>query len=135
MLRKINLICVGNLKKDYLKKLESRYINKINLITIDDSNLEIESKYILKILSGYRDKFCVLFDLNGKSDKNIYNEILNIFDSGVELFFIVGGSCGVSNGLVKMCDLSLKVSDFTYSHQIFRISAILIINKIFSKSL
>lgn len=134
MLRKVNLICVGKLKKDYLKKLENANLDNINLIVIDDSNLEIESKNIIKVLDRYRYKFCVLFDLKGESNYD-YNKILCKFNNGIDLFFIVGGSNGVSNELIKMCDLSLKISNFTYSHQIFRISAIIIIRKIFSNNL
>lgn len=135
MLRKINLICVGGLKKDYLKKLERFNLGNINLVIVEDSTSEVESKNILRILNKYKDKFCVLFDLKGKSDKSTFNEILTKFNSTTNIFFIIGGSYGVGDELVRACDLLLKISDFTYSHQIFRITAILIIREIFSKNL
>ena len=130
MLRKINLICVGNLKKEYLKNLERNYLSDINLIVIKESNKEIESNEILKILNRFKEKFCVLFDLKGKLANYYANRISNEFYKGLNVFFIVGGSYGVNYNLSKNCDLVLKISDFTYSHQIFRISSILFIRKI-----
>lgn len=130
MLRKINLICVGGLKKNYLRVLENKFLGNINLIVIEESNLEVESKSIIKILDRYIDKYSILFDLKGGYSNCIYNEILHQFYKGYELFFIVGGSNGVSDNLRKRCNLSFKLSDFTYSHQIFRITAIMAIRKI-----
>ena len=75
MLRKINLICVGNLKKEYLKNLERNYLSDINLIVIKESNKEIESNEILKILNRFKEKFFVLFDLKGKPANYYANRI------------------------------------------------------------
>lgn len=133
MLRKINIICVGNLKKDYLKNLERNYLFDIDLIVVKESNKEIESNDILKILNRFKEKFCVLFDLKGKSANYYVNKVSNEFYKGLNLFFIVGGSYGVNDNLSKNCNLVLKISDFTYSHQIFRISSILFIRKILFK--
>ncbi len=130
MLRKVNLICVGNLKKEYLRNLERNYLSDINLIVIKESNKEIESNEILKVLNRFKEKFCVLFDLKGKPSNYYVNRISKEFYKGLNVFFIIGGSYGVNDNLSKNCDLVLKISDFTYSHQIFRISSILFIRKI-----
>lgn len=133
MLRKINFICVGGLKKDYLRVLEDKFLGDINLIVVEESNLEVESNSIIKILDRYIDKYSILFDLKGGYSNCIYDEILHQFNEGYELFFIVGGSNGVNDNLRRRCNLLLKLSDFTYSHQIFRITAIIAIRKILFK--
>lgn len=130
MLRKVNLICVGNLKKSYLKFLEKKYISNINLINVKDSNKNRESDDILKILNRYSNGFYILFDLEGKESNRFIEEIRDNYKSNRDIIFIIGGSYGVSLKLKKSCNLVLKLSDFTYSHQIFRISSVLFIREI-----
>lgn len=130
MLWEVTLICVGNLKKRYLKELEKMYVDNIRIINVKDSDSKNESKEILKILDRYVNKFCVLFDLNGdrvESFSKLKDSKLLIDKS---LFFIVGGSHGVSESLRKYCNKVIKLSDFTYSHQIFRISSLIFIRNI-----
>ena len=131
MLRKVNLICVGSLKKDYLKSLEKEYIKNINLINIKESGLESESEEILRHLNKMNNRFSILFDLEGKKlCNNVINDIKENITKGNNVSFIIGGSNGVSNKLKKSCNLLLKLSDLTYTHQIFRISGILFIRKL-----
>lgn len=130
MLWQINLICVGKLKKKYLRNLEKKYLDNINLILVNENSVEVESNEIVDILNRYNNKFCVLFDLRGVIlKKNNFRSLFRL-DEFKNVFFIVGGSFGVSEYLVKNCDLVIKLSDFTYSHQIFRISSILFIKKV-----
>lgn len=130
MLRKVNLICVGNLKKSYLKSLEEKYISNINLINIKESNKDNESEEILKVLNKYNNGFYVLFDLQGKESNKFTDELKDNYKLNKDIIFIIGGSYGVSLKLKKACHLVLKLSDLTYSHQIFRISSILFIREI-----
>ena len=130
MLRKVNLICVGNLKKPYLRYLEEKYISNINLINIKESNKNDESEEILKVLNRNSNGFYVLFDLQGKESNRFIEEIKNNYKLYKDMIFIIGGGNGVSLKLKKSCNLVLKLSDLTYSHQIFRISSILFIREI-----
>lgn len=127
MLRKVTLICVGNLKKRYLKELEKVYLNNINLIVLKDSGVDFESREILKILENFNNKFCILFDLKGKKVREVLTPIRSSFFGNENIFFIIGGSNGVNEALRRYCNLVVKLSDFTYSHQIFRISSLIFI--------
>lgn len=133
MLRKINIICVGSLKKEYLKSLEKEYLQNINLIKIKESNVNTESEEILNIINKKNNTYSVLFDLEGNelSERLVFN-IKDKYNKNYNLCFIIGGSCGVNYNVKKYCDIVLKLSDLTYSHQIFRISAILAIRKFIS---
>ena len=127
MLRKVTLICVGSLKKRYLKELERAYLDCIHLVTVKDSNINHESEEILKILNGSNNKFCVLFDLKGKRLEECLRSIQNGYVTNENIFFIVGGSNGVNESLRRYCNVVVKLSNFTYSHQIFRISSLIFI--------
>lgn len=129
MLRKVTLICVGSLKKDYLKSLEKENSENINLIRINESNVESESNSILDILEKINNKYSILFDLDGSKLNNSINMIINKYNKGENLCFIIGGSNGVSKKLKKYCDLNVKLSNLTYTHQIFKISAMIFIRK------
>ena len=127
MLRKVTLICVGSLKKIYLKELEKVYLNGINLVTVRDSDMNCESEQILRILYRSNSKFCVLFDLKGKRLEECLRSIQNGYVTNENIFFIVGGSNGVNESLRRYCNVVVKLSNFTYSHQIFRISSLIFI--------
>lgn len=133
MLRKINLICVGSLKKSYLKNLEKKYGSNINLIEIRESEINKESEDIINILKNIKDNYSVLFDLNGFEPKKILNKIRNNYFNNKNICFIIGGSNGVNSILKNYCDELLKLSDFTYNHQIFRICSMIFIREFILK--
>lgn len=129
MLREITLISVGSLKKDYLKRVECEYKAFVKFINIKDSNIELESDEILKFLNKHRNLFYVLFDLKGdKVDTNKINYLKNLNN----ICFIIGGSDGVCDNIRSRCNLVIKLSDFTYSHQIFRLIALSFIKNVVS---
>jgi 23S rRNA (pseudouridine1915-N3)-methyltransferase len=138
---KISLIVIGKIKEDYLKKgiLEyskriSKYSN-ISIIEIKDESLsenmneslekkvkEIEGNKIIKKLDKHSYK--ILLDLKGdkfdsvKFAKHINNQLIQ---GKSNIIFIVGGSIGVSDEVVKVADLKLSFSDMTFPHQLMRL--------------
>ncbi len=127
MLRKINLVCVGTLKKDYLNNIVKKYSPSINILNIKDSDIKKESYEILKTIEKFSN--CILFDLKGEIPENKHRVYLNSVD---EVTFIIGGSDGVSEEVKKRCRFKLKLSDFTYTHQMFRITSLMFISYIFN---
>ncbi len=133
MLRKVVFVCIGNLKKRYLKELENVYSYGFEIVIIDGKNIDDSSMKILNFINGFKNRFCVLFDIKGKPANQFCGVVLEKFLDGRDMVFIVGGSDGVNMCLKKYCDLSLKLSDFTYSHQIFRITAMIFVKGILLK--
>ncbi len=133
MLRKINLICVGSLKKTYLNNLEKSYSNNINVIEIKESEINKESQDIINTLKNIKDSYSILFDLNGDEPKNILDKVKRSYINNKNICFIIGGSNGVNSILKNYCDNRLKLSDFTYNHQIFRICSMIFIREFILK--
>lgn len=137
----ITLISVGKLKEKYLKqaieeysKRLSRYC-KLNIIELSDEQtpdnasekeeLIIKDKEGDKILSQIKDTmFVITLDLKGKM---LSSEELASFieDCGVRgnsnLCFVIGGSLGLSDKVIKRANYSLCFSKMTFPHQLFRV--------------
>lgn len=129
MLREVSLISVGILK-DYFKKIENNYKGKINFINIKESNKRLESNSILNMINKNKNSLYVLFDLNGTKNLNEINKIKNI---NKHVYFIIGGSEGVCDEVRNKCNYVIKLSDFTYPHQIFKLITLQFVEKMFLK--
>ena len=129
MLRKVNLVCVGTLKKSYFKNLCEKLSYNINLIEVKESDCVRESFDILNILKKVPKAYSVLFDLDGFDSKNVLHKIRSSYFSNKSVYFIIGGSNGVTPILKDYCDVLLKLSYLTYNHQIFRICSMIFINE------
>lgn len=137
----ITLITVGKLKEKYLKqaideysKRLSRYC-KLEIIELNDEKtpdnasekeeLMIKDKEGKAILSRVKDNaYVVAMDLKGKQ---LTSEELASFisDCGVRgnsnIVFIIGGSLGLSEEVIKRADYKLCFSKMTFPHQLFRV--------------
>lgn len=137
----ISIICVGKIKEKFLKaaieeysKRLSRYC-KLDIVEVPDEKtpdnasdkeeLLIKEKEGLSILKHIKENmFVVTLDLKGKM---LSSEELSDFikDSGLKgnsnLAFIIGGSLGLSNQVLKKADFSLCFSKMTFPHQLMRV--------------
>ena len=137
----ITLISVGKLKEKYLKqaideysKRLSRYC-KLDIIELPDEKTpdnasekeeqQIKGKEGQLILSKIKDNmFVVAMDLKGKQ---ITSEELSDFieNCGVmgnsNIAFIIGGSLGLSQEVIKRANYKLCFSKMTFPHQLFRV--------------
>ncbi|MEI3530613.1 MAG: 23S rRNA (pseudouridine(1915)-N(3))-methyltransferase RlmH [Bacilli bacterium] len=130
----IKIICVGKLKEKYWQQATDEYLkrlskyNKIELIEVSDSkidNLAIalkqEKDLILNKISS-RD-YLVALAIEGEmlTSKELATKIekLNIHESN--LCFIIGGSNGIHEDILKRCSLKLSFSKLTFPHQMFRV--------------
>lgn len=134
-MKKIELICIGNLKFKELKSLEESFIKKINFfvdfkvknlkeikLKNEDILMEKEGKMILESLNTK--DFVIALDENGKKMNSIgFAKFLSdkiSFYSG-RVVFLIGGFVGLSKILDDRIDFKLSFSDMTFSHDIFRI--------------
>lgn len=138
---KITLICVGKIKEkfyrdaveEYVKRL-SRYC-KTNIIEVEDEECpegasaatedavrKKEGERILKKIPP--SAYVYALAIQGKKIDSVgFSEELNRqFISGKsEICFIIGGSIGLSDEVLKQADSLLSFSDFTFPHQLMRV--------------
>lgn len=131
----INVVCVGKIKDknlsnlidDYVKKI-SKY-HKINLLEVKDepinSNnkevLDIEASRVLKLI--HQDDYVILLDIHGKQMDSVEfaKELDKLFIYHSKITFVIGGSLGLGDELVKRANNRLSLSEMTFLHQMTRL--------------
>lgn len=136
----IDIICVGKLKEKYLKeaiaeyeKRLSRYC-KIHILELPDEKIpeklntslinEIKEKECNSILSHIKkDSYIICLDLKGKvfSSEEFSKQIENLSMQTSHITFIIGGSLGLTDTLLKNANLKICFSKMTFPHQLIRI--------------
>lgn len=141
----ISIICVGKLKEKYLKDAVAEYSKrlsrfcKLNIIEVPDEKTpdnasikeeilikEKEGTAILKQLptTGSQNSYIIVLDLKGEllSSEELASSINKITLSGKsDIFFIIGGSLGISQDVLNRSDFKLCFSKMTFPHQLMRV--------------
>lgn len=134
----INIICVGNIKEDYLVSAINEYKTRISkwanvkIVELKEEKLpknysakdieiliEKESSKIMENIKGYN----ILMDIQGKQldSVELSQKIADIQNVSSTINFIIGGSHGVSDKLKQQVDYKLSFSKMTFPHQLFRV--------------
>lgn len=133
-MRKITLICVGNLKEKYLSEAVSEYQKRLQkffdlkIIEIPEYKLKDENEWqkalnteAESILSKIKTKNVCTLCVEGKtfSSEEFANFTKQKTDFG-ELIFVIGSSYGISE---KVKNISAKISfgRLTFPHQLMRV--------------
>lgn len=136
----ITLLCVGKNKEKALCQLENEYVKRIQpfsklqvMEVKDESNVHMErdkEAELIKEKEGKRvlekirpQDFVILLDLHGKMLDSISfsNQLESWFMKSSDLVFVIAGSLGPSNDLVKRANVRWKLSDLTFTHLMTRI--------------
>ena len=136
----ITLLCVGKNKEKALCQLENEYVKRIQpfsklqvMEVKDESNVHMErdkEAELIKEKEGKRvlekirpQDFVILLDLHGKMPDSILfsNQLESWFMKSSDLVFVIAGSLGPSNDLVKRANVRWKRSDLTFTHLMTRI--------------
>jgi len=136
-MKKIELICIGDLKFKALKELEQKYVQKINFFlpfsvrTIKDVKVkspddELKVKKEGQVILALLDKkdFVIALDQQGKKMNSIeFSRLLSdkISWHPASIVFLIGGHAGLSRLLDSRIDFKLSFSDMTFAHDVFRI--------------
>ena len=136
----ITIICVGKIKEkfftsaidEYSKRL-SKYC-KLNILELPDEKIpdkvnesiekSIKEKECNNIINHLKnDSYIIALDLNGKELDSIQfsKKIENISMQNSKITFIIGGSLGLTNTLLNMCNEKICFSKMTFPHQLIRI--------------
>ena len=136
----INILCVGKLKETYLKdaileysKRLSKYCkleicelpdksipDKLN-INIENDIKQKECDLIEKHLK--KDSYIIALDLKGKqySSEEFSTVLNNLSMQTSHITFIIGGSLGLTDNLLKKCNEIICFSKMTFPHQLIRV--------------
>ena len=127
----IKVISVGKIKERYFidaiaeyKKRLSKY-TKLEIIELPDYNydaLKTINEEGKNILSKISDKdFVVTLDINGKQMDSL--SLSRFIDNNISknITFVIGGSYGLSDDVLKRSNYSLSFSLLTFPHQLFRV--------------
>ena len=144
---KVNIISVGSIKekyltdaiKEYLKRL-SRYAS-VSIVEVDEctqssdiaTKRDREAQNILKKARGY----LIALDGGGVqlSSVDFAKKIDDIALSGnSEISFVIGGSNGLGEEVLKASNMQLSFGKMTYPHQLFRVMLLEQIYRAFSIS-
>ena len=138
-MRKINVLCVGTIKEDFIKQGVNEYLKRlskfyqIKIVELNEFNykdnnpsgserfliLENEKRQIIDRLSGYIISLCI----EGKELDSIElsNTIKKIYNTNSEITILMGGSYGLSEEIKKKSNLLLSFSKLTFPHQLMRL--------------
>lgn len=139
---KIKIICPGHLKEKYLKEAQGEYLKRLSafckfeIIEVDDEKTpdnptDRERELILqkegeRILSKIKDgDYCFSLEIKGKErTSEEFAEKLNslMVHGKSSLVFIIGGSLGLGENVLKIKNESFSFSKMTLPHQLIRIN-------------
>lgn len=126
---KIYLIAVGKVKnKSYLEEM-TNYIKQmpypLNIIEVkDEPNINGVGKEKTEIIKRIpKDSYIICLDILGKEYDSIqFSEHLEdlITNKNKDLVFIIGGSYGLHEDVLRIANEKLSFSKFTFPHQLMR---------------
>ncbi len=137
---KITIACVGRIKEkyfsdamaEYLKRL-SRYAD-VDIAEVPDEKApdslsaaqkeqikDTEGQRLLKVI---RKSYIIALAINGKHmDSETFAETISSCAlKGIShITFVIGGSLGLSDDVLRAADLKLSFSEMTFPHQLMRV--------------
>ncbi|WXR63079.1 23S rRNA (pseudouridine(1915)-N(3))-methyltransferase RlmH [Peptostreptococcaceae bacterium AGR-M142] len=137
----IDIVCVGKIKEKYIKlgidefsKRLSKYC-KLNIIQVPDEkapeNLSLKEEIMIKdkegqkILSKIKDNsYVVTLEIKGKmlSSEDLASKMQDLMVSGnSRVSFVIGGSLGLSDDVLKRSNMGISFSKMTFPHQLMRL--------------
>ena len=138
----INIVCIGKLKEAYWRDACSEYVKRlgaycsVDIIELKETKLvgdgkkaelaviESEGKDILSKIDSASDAYIIALDVRGKklSSEGLAEKIDALALEGKSnIYFIIGGSLGLSKDVLSSADYRLSFSDMTFPHQMMRV--------------
>ena len=125
-MQKIYFVVVGKIKEAFYRDAVAEYVKRISRFAkveikelAEGANPEAEADDILRACKGY----VVALAVEGEklSSERLATKIQKLSDSGKEITFVIGSSCGLSNRVKDFADYKLSFSDMTFPHQLMRV--------------
>lgn len=133
---RLKMVCVGKLREKWLEDGAKEYIKRLSrfceseIIEVPDALDSLPEKQALEregsaILSRIKPASTVwLMDLSGETmDSEVFSrELMRGFeDGGAEITFIIGGSNGFSDEVIRRANRRIRFSDMTFTHTMSRL--------------
>ena len=131
----LKIVCVGKIKEDFFEKGIKEYtkrisgFSKFNIVEVKEvntndisKNIFQEGKNILEKINN--DEYVITLEIKGKilDSVEFANLISNKLTYGYsKITFVIGGSNGLDEAVLKRSDYSLSFSSFTFPHQLMRL--------------
>jgi 23S rRNA (pseudouridine1915-N3)-methyltransferase len=137
----ITLVTVGKIKEKYFRDAVSEYSKrlsrycKLDIVEVADektpdnasdaAETQIKQKEADRILKYVRDDaYCVALAIDGKTYNSVdfaeHIEKLAVMGRS-SLVFVIGGSLGLHESVLRRADERLSFSDMTFPHQLMRV--------------
>lgn len=129
----IKIIAVGTIKEDYfsgaIKEYEKRLspYTRLQIIQIPDEKCDdkTKKKEAAGILRAIKDSdYVITLEIKGKklSSEEFAGRIESLGVSGhPDITFVIGGSLGLDESVLKRSNFALSFSDMTFPHQLMRV--------------
>ena len=125
-MQKVNFVVVGKIKESFYREAVAEYAKRISRFAkveikelAEGANPEAEADDILRACRGYVIALAVEGDK--LSSEKLAAKIKTLTDSGKEITFVIGSSCGLSSRVKQAADYRLSFSDMTFPHQLMRV--------------
>ena len=137
----IDILCVGKLKEQYLKSATDEYSKrlsrycKLRIIEVNDEKAadgqsealdirvkELEGERLIKNIRD--DAYVVTLEIEGKqlTSEELAASVSSLTVSGIShIQFVIGGSLGLAQEVIKRADMHLSFSRMTFPHQLMRV--------------
>ena len=137
---KITIACVGKIKEKYFTDAINEYAKRLSrYVTLDIAEVpdekapenmspaqmeqvkEIEGERLNKVI---KDGYVVALAINGKkmTSEGFADFISDTMVKGAShITFVIGGSLGLSDKILKRADFKLSFYDMTFPHQLMRV--------------
>lgn len=138
---KIDIVCVGKIKEKYFTQAIEEYVKRlsryctIGIIEVPDEKTpdgaseglenkikSIEGEKLLKKIP--EDAYVITLEIKGKqlSSTELAKKMSDLFVTGKShIVFVIGGSLGLSEEVMKRSDYALSFSAMTFPHQLMRV--------------
>ncbi len=130
----IKIICVGKIKEKYLKDAIEEYkkriskYTKLDIIEVSDVGYKeidkvkkLEGESIFRHLK--RTDNVIVLDVKGEEISSIMlaDKLRSLENYNSNLTFVIGGSYGLDEEIIKRANYVLSFSKLTFPHQLFRV--------------
>ena len=125
-MQKINFVVVGKIKESFYREAVAEYAKRLSRFVKleikelpEGASLETEADDILRAAKGYIVALCV--EGEKLSSEKLAAKLKILEDTGKEITFVIGSSCGLSQRVKQTADFRLSFSDMTFPHQLMRV--------------
>ena len=137
----VRILCVGKIKEKFYREAISEYAKRLSkycnleVVEVNDEKTSenstdneiniIKDKEGERILKHIKDKdYAIALAIQGKQQDSVafskYIENLGI-NGNSSICFVIGGSLGLSDAVMKRCNDSISFSKMTFPHQLMRV--------------